>query len=292
MYKILVVFAAVLALSNVAHGHVAAWGRGMYCFGGPNPGQDNPNTNTAVDPLYRLTRSQWWFQADRGCNRVPDDPYFLELPAGGHFTVELAHNRGQTTFSHGGSGTSDWPDGRWHPEDWNGWAQDPGEGCIQDDGAMHTQSQSMAAGTAFAISYESDISRVTMENLVVFSVLPNTPWKRIATYAVPADLPMCPPSGCTCAWLWVPKGCGQPNMYMQGFKCRVTGSNSNRRLAPAQPPRFCGNNSNDCVRGAKQMIVVEQAEGNNVVRPPHPDHHVAYDSKMGFQPGAQNDIFL
>jgi hypothetical protein len=31
--------------------------------------------------------------------------------------------------------------------------------------------ESMAAGTAFAISYESDIARVTPENLVVFTVL-------------------------------------------------------------------------------------------------------------------------
>lgn len=36
---------------------------------------------------------------------------------------------------------------------------------------VHTQNETMAAGTAFAISYESDITKVTPENLVVFSVL-------------------------------------------------------------------------------------------------------------------------
>jgi len=36
---------------------------------------------------------------------------------------------------------------------------------------VHTQNQTMAAGTAFAISYKSDLSQVTAENLVVFSVL-------------------------------------------------------------------------------------------------------------------------
>lgn len=36
---------------------------------------------------------------------------------------------------------------------------------------MHAHDQSTAAGTAFAISYQSDLSKVTMENLVVFSVL-------------------------------------------------------------------------------------------------------------------------
>ncbi|OXA41628.1 hypothetical protein Fcan01_23672 [Folsomia candida] len=282
------IIVGLLALVACANAHTAAFARGMYCQGGPNPGQDDSNTNTAVAPLYNLPRSQWWFQADRGCDRVPPAPgVFLELPAGGSFTVELAHNRAQTTLSYDGQFTSQWPDGQEHPEDWKGPGNPPD--CIQEDGALHTNNQSMAAGTAFAISYVSDISAVTMENLVVFSVLPNTPWKRIATYAVPRDLPSCPADGCTCAWLWVPKGCGEPNMYMQGFKCRVTGSTSTRRLAPAQPPRYCPN-FNECTRGAKQMIVTRQAEGNNVEVPQN--DFVSYSADWGFSPGAQNDIFV
>jgi len=35
---------------------------------------------------------------------------------------------------------------------------------------VHTQNETMAAGTAFAISYQSDITKVTDENLVVFTV--------------------------------------------------------------------------------------------------------------------------
>jgi len=278
---------ALLAWSGVADAHTAAFARGMYCLGGPNPNEDNPNTNTAVEPLFGFTRSQWWFQAHRGCDQAPPAPgVFLELPAGGSFTVELAHNRAQTTLSFDGQFTSQWPDGNEHPEDWRGPGNPPD--CIQDDGAMYTNNQSMSAGTAFAISYNADLSAVTMENLVVFTVLPNTPWKRVATYAVPADLPPCPAEGCTCAWLWIPKGCGEPNMYMQGFRCMVTGSNSNRRLAPAQPPRYCPN-INDCVRGAKQMMVFMQAEGNNVEKPGN--DFVSYSSDWGFSPGAQNDIF-
>jgi hypothetical protein len=45
------------------------------------------------------------------------------------------------------------------------------EGCVQDDGAMHVQNQTMATGAASAISDESAISAVTMENLVVFTLL-------------------------------------------------------------------------------------------------------------------------
>jgi hypothetical protein len=286
---ILVVLAAALALSsNVAQAHTAAFARGMYCQGGPNPGQDNPNTNDAVVPLFGLTKSQWWFQHDRGCDGAPPPPgVFLELPAGGSFTVELAHNRAQTTMSYDGQYASQWPDGNQHPEDWKGPGNPPD--CIQDDGAMHTNNQSMAGGTAFAISYNSNLNQVTMENLVVFTVLPNTPWKRIATYQVPRDLPPCPAEGCTCAWLWIPKGCGEPNMYMQGFKCRVTGSTSNRQLAPARVPRYCANFPQNCVQGAKQMMVYMQAEGNTVERPGN--DFVSYSADWGYQPGAQNDIF-
>lgn len=167
----MIIIVGLLALVACSNAHTAAFARGMYCQGGPNPGQDNPNTNDAVVPLYNLPRSQYWFQADRGCDRVPPAPgVFLELPAGGSFTVELAHNRAQTTLSYDGQFVSDWPDGNQHPEDWKGPGNPPD--CIQDDGAMHTNNQSMAAGTAFAISYNSAISAVTMENLVVFSVLP------------------------------------------------------------------------------------------------------------------------
>jgi hypothetical protein len=159
-----------LALAAIARAHVAAFANGMYCKGGNVSTIDDSNTDTAVNPLYMLIQEQWWFQHDRGCDVVPPpDGEFLELPAGGSFTVELAHNRAQTTLSYNGQFTSEWPDGNTHPEDWNGGGI--GEGCIQNDGAMHVQNETSATGTAFAISYESELSAVTMENLVVFTVL-------------------------------------------------------------------------------------------------------------------------
>lgn len=82
----------------------------------------------------------------------------------------------------------------------------------------------------------------------------STPWKRIATYEVPAALPACGPEGCTCAWLWVPFHCGQPNMYMAGFKCNVTGATSTAPVAPAKPAFYCADGTTTCVTGAKQMI--------------------------------------
>lgn len=198
------------AFSALASAHTAAWAQGMYCKGGPDPTTDDPTTSTAVKPLYRLLKEDWWFQHDRGCDAAPPPPAeFLSLPANGNFTVELAHNRAYTTLSFDGQQASDWPDGKQHAEDWNTWAG-PGSPCLED-GQQHAYNESSVAGTAWAISYESELSKVTLENLVVFSTLRHTPWKRVTTYEVP-DLPACPEEGCTCAWLWVPDGCGIPNM--------------------------------------------------------------------------------
>ncbi|KAL2870969.1 lignocellulolytic auxiliary activity family 14 protein [Aspergillus lucknowensis] len=267
--------------------HTVAWTKGMYCFGGPDPSTDNPNTNTAVSPLYDLDQSDWWFQHDRGCDAAPPaDGEVLSLPAGGTFTVELAHNRAMTSFSYEGQFASDWPDGKEHPEDWSG----PEGDCIQDDGALHTKSWATAAGTAFAISYADSLGNVTMDDLVVFTVLEHTPWKRLATYEVPADLPACPEGGCTCAWLWDPDGCGQPNIYMAGYKCEVRGATSTKQLAAAQAPVYCEDDSSKCVTGAKQMIAWNQKTGNHVVPPS--GKTPMYNAAWGFKNGAQNDIFV
>jgi len=274
-----------IALAGTAQAHTAAFAKGMYCKGGANSNQPVPHNNLPVNPLYQLQKADWWFQHHRGCDAVPPPAgEFLDIPAGGQFTVELAHNIDQTTLIPG-SQVSDWPDGKQHPEDWHG----PNGDCIQDDGALHTKNQTHAAGTAFAISYKSNLAEVTMENLVVFTTLKHTPWKRLATYKVPAAMPACPPGGCTCAWLWVPDGCGEPNMYMQGFKCRVTGATSAAPLAVAKPPVYCKNDQSQCVKGAKQMIAWQQATGNNISPPDGASP--AYSTACGFADGAQNDIF-
>ncbi len=83
-------------------------------------------------------------------------------------------------------------------------------------------------------------------------------------------------------------GCGQPNMYMQGHKCIVTGSTSTRKLAVAKPPVYCENDRSKCVKGAKQMIVCFQKDSNNVF---NVSKMPTYNGVLGFFEGAQNDIF-
>ncbi|KAL0780890.1 hypothetical protein CaCOL14_002225 [Colletotrichum acutatum] len=185
-------------------------------------------TALRVNSLYRLPKNKWWMQADRGCDKVPPPAgQSLNLPARGKFTVDLGANRGSTSFSYGGKTVTQWSDCSEHSEDWH--APGPGK-CLVDnpDGkgaAMHTQNYTTTAGTACAISYQSDIKKVTMKNLVMFVVV---------------------------------------EQYMENFRCNVTSAVS---------PKQLGN----------------QAEGNNV---PDVGYSPGYNARMGFKPGAQNDIFV
>ncbi|KJA14486.1 hypothetical protein HYPSUDRAFT_150365 [Hypholoma sublateritium FD-334 SS-4] len=269
-----ILLATFLILEGHVSAHVGAWHKGMYCMRGNKAGDDDRNTNAAFQPMYNLTKAQWWFHAINDCDKFPPDAgNFLELPANGDFTVEHAVNRVFTNLvSDPVLGT--YVDGQEHPG--LGTTSDGKQPGSDSSTPVHTQNESMASGTAFAISYQSEIPDVTPENLVVFSVLYNTPWKRIAKYSVP-DLPPCPAAGCICAFGWIPNGCGEPTLYMQGFRCTVTGSKTNpvRTIKyPAVAPQWCQDNSAQCVTGPKQMIYWQQAEGNNVV--------VSGNDKYGF----------
>ncbi|KAJ7306921.1 hypothetical protein DFH08DRAFT_901384 [Mycena albidolilacea] len=283
------VFTVVLSLGGLATAHFAAWHKGMYCLNGTTVGYDDNDTNSIVNPLFNLTKEDWWFHHYNGCDDLPpDDGDFLELPANGNFTVEIAVNRAFTTLSYDGVRTGVFGDGQNYT---NGLG---GVDCITELN-IHTQNESMAAGTAFAISYQSDLSAVTAENLVVFTILYHTPWRRIATYSVP-NLPACPEAGCICAWGWVPNGCGEPNMYMQGYRCKVVGQTGSAAVAPASPPTWCEDTPTNCTTGAKQLVYWNQQDGNNIFVsgsdsrgfPKSP----SYNSVLGFNEGPQTDIFL
>jgi hypothetical protein len=284
-------FYALIALlpfiqTGLVNAHVAAWAEGMYCLNGTQAGFDDKNNNAPVAPLYQLSKADWWMQGKTKCiNFPPPAGSFLKLPANGEFKMELATNRAFTTFGWGGTSLTKFAGPLKVPEDQFG----KDGNCITDPN-IHTQSESRAAGTVFAIAYKSDPMAVTPEDLTVFSVLPHSVWYREVKYQVP-NLPACPSGGCICAWGWIPDGCGEPNMYMQPFKCTVTGASSSARpVAKAKAPVYCEGNANGCTKGAKQMIFYNQKEGNNV------QYDSAkgvpfYGEKMGFKSGRQTDIF-
>ncbi|KIN97736.1 hypothetical protein M404DRAFT_888845 [Pisolithus tinctorius Marx 270] len=307
---------SIFTLAGFAAAHLAAFHEAMYCFNGTTAGQVNYNTNDAVNPLWDLAQSDYWFHHVNNCDQFPPAPGdVLELPAGGSFTVEIAGNRGVTSYSFNGEYATEWTDGQNHTGSTDVLTQATysSEGCVVDPN-IHTQNETMASGTAFAISYNSELSQVTLDNLVVFSVLYNTPWKRVTTYDVPAAMPACPSGGCICAWVWVsaaadplfrlpyngwsfqiPNGCGEPNIYMEGFKCTVTNATSTTPVGTPKAPVWCESDQSECVQGPKQIMIWNQLEGNNIEvsgndlsgMPKSP----AYNAKCGFQNGAQNDIF-
>ncbi|KAG8836044.1 hypothetical protein FRC17_010508 [Serendipita sp. 399] len=262
----------------------------MFCLNGTS-GQDNQNTNEAVSPLFMLPRDKWWMHAANNCDKFPPAPGdFLELPAGESFTVEIATNRAFTSYSYGGRYAGVFGDGQTHPE-----YEDPSHSTCITSPNLHTENSTMATGSSFAISYTSEIKNVTMENLVTFTVRHHTPWKRLTTYDVPAGMPPCPDGGCICVWGWVASRCGEPNIYFHPYRCKVVGNVGNKRLSTAKPAAWCEDDATKCVKGAKQQIIWNQLEGNNLVttgnqldgRPKAP----GYNPKMGFFDGAQNDIF-
>lgn len=280
---------ATVAFAASASAHMAVFHQAMWCLNG-NSGDTNYNSYDIVNPLYQLPFNKWWFHAVDRCNEFPPAPgVFLDLPAGGSFMAEIAENRAKTSQSYNARDASDWPDGGRYPDNHN----DPN--CIIHPN-LHAQNESMAAGTAFAISYNSDINQVRPDNLVVFSVRHRTPWKRVVWYDVPAAMPACPPEGCICAWGWVPNGCGQPNMYHQAFRCRVTGATSTTPVASPKPPVWCEGNPDACTKGAKQMVYWNQLEGNNIQVDGFDQSgghkSPGYNGKCGFWDGAQNDIFV
>ncbi|KAJ6530999.1 hypothetical protein DFH09DRAFT_1250319 [Mycena vulgaris] len=264
----------------------------MYCLNGTQ-GYDDSDSNEAVQPLWQLSKEDWWFHHMNQVSFFPrktstshaNIPQCDEFPPndGDFLELRLAVNRVFTTLSYGGSRVGDFGDGQNYTEGLGGTE------CITELN-IHTQNESMAAGTAFAISYQSELSAVTPENLVVFTTLDHTPWKRIATYSVP-NLPACPTDGCICAWGWVANGCGEPNIYMQGFRCKVTGTTGDSALAPAAAAVWCVDGAATCVTGARQMIFWNQLEGNNIDVPGNDTAggtgiSPAYNMKLGWGDGA------
>lgn len=70
-------------------------------------------------------------------------------------------------------------------------------------------------GCALAITYESDVNKVTPENFTVFSVNQTCVWYEKTDFQVPARMPSCPEEGCICAWFWIhsEKSGGEQSTY-------------------------------------------------------------------------------
>ena len=83
--------------------------------------------------------------------------------------------------------------------------------------------------------------------------------------------------------------CGEPNMYMQGFKCKVSNSISTTPLATPKPAVWCEGQPKKCTKGAKQLIGWNQKSGNNIKLEgfDQSGNHKSpgYNNKCGFSDG-------
>ena len=215
----------------------------------------------------------------------PNDGDFLELPAGGTLHSEISCDKGATTM----------------------FASSPG-GDIQDGDnpcpgsattAFHANNEADTRGCALAITYKSDASSVKPEDFTVFTTNQTCVWHRFTDFQIPADLPACPDEGCLCSFNWIhAPDSGAEQIFMNGYRCKVTGSTSSKKLATPRLARRCGPTLDstevtvapwNCTYGAKQAIYWLQKEGNTFFEGDHDPPY--YNELYGFTNGAQTDIF-
>lgn len=113
--------------------------------------------NRPVAPLFEYSFDKWWMHGH--LEHPPNPGDIFNLPAGSSATAEIACNKGATSYfasSEGGNIID---------------PNNPNTPCPNSDSiAFHAINKEDAAGCALAIAYESDVSKVKPEDLVVFSV--------------------------------------------------------------------------------------------------------------------------
>lgn len=262
-------------------GHAALWHKSMWGFN--VTGETFSYDNRPVVPLMDMTFDQWWWHGH--LSYPPNDGDFLELPAGGTLHSEIACDKGATSM----------------------FASSPG-GDIQDGNnpcpgspttAFHANNEADVRGCALAITYQSDASSVKPEDFVVFTTNQTCVWNRFTDFQVPADLPACPDEGCICSFNWIhAPDSGSEQIFMNAYRCKVTGSSSSKKLATPRLARRCGPTLDaekvtvapwNCTYGAKQAIYWLQKDGNTFFEASHDPPY--YNEFYGFTNGAQKDIF-
>lgn len=267
-------------LIGSASGHATAWSPAMWGFN--VTGSTFSYDNRPVVPLMHLTFKEWWFHGH--LDYPPPDNTFLELPAGGTLNSQVSCDKGATTFfasSPGGDIQA-------------GNNPCPGSPTI----AFHAKSIEDTRGCAFGITYKSDVNSVKPEDFTIFTVNHTCVWHRFTDFQIPADMPECPEGGCICSFNWIhAPDAGSEQIYMNGYRCKVTNAKSNKKLATPKLARRCGQNADknanvapwNCTYGAKQALYWLQKEGNTFFEGDHDPPF--YNDLYNFGDGAQNDIF-
>lgn len=112
----------------------------------------------------------------------------------------------------------------------------------------------LAITTKGPSALEWELNNIKTEDLTVFSVKNDCIKKRDTTFAIPAEMPKCPPEGCVCAWFWQGQD-SNDEMYMTGFLCDVENPKNGLVLGKPQPAKYCGDGKTSCVTGPKQPLI-------------------------------------
>ncbi|KAH9838462.1 uncharacterized protein C8Q71DRAFT_722637 [Rhodofomes roseus] len=281
MFSPIPLLVPLAALAPLASAHIALWNKAMYGFN--VSAQTFSYDNRPVVPLVNQPFDQWWFHGHLGY--PPNAGDVAELPAGGTFTSELSCDKGAT---------SNWPssDGgnAGYPSTW------PCPG--QDSSQFHTNSIDDTKGCSIAIADKENASDVQPEDFTIISTNDTCVWNLNTDFQIPAQLPACSGANCVCAWFWIHSDdSGAEQLYMTGFNCNVTGATGTTPIGQKMLARQCGTdtttgltaNPGNCTIGPKYPIYWLQAERNNFFEGYYDVPY--YNQKMGFQPGAQDDIF-
>ncbi|GAA5979369.1 hypothetical protein JCM11641_005015 [Rhodosporidiobolus odoratus] len=240
----------------------------------------NYTAGNPVDPIGPdlKTQEEWWFRGPGYMALPPQDSAVMDLPAGGSVDIEIACHLAWTSY---GTRTTD-----------------PNEelsACPNNYGAYHSGDPAgpivgnLISGCALGIADVDDITDVTMDNLVIFSVQQKCVKQRVTTFEIPDQMPPCSGSKCVCSWMWLANN-GTANFYMTAFDCSVSGSPSGAKAIGApQDPVYCGDDKSKCTKGAKRPLYAYNTPTNvpgvdNSNRP-------GYHDTWSFSDGAQTDIF-
>ncbi|KAH8100765.1 hypothetical protein BXZ70DRAFT_126304 [Cristinia sonorae] len=273
---------AVAAFVPLVASHAAFWTPAMWGFN--VTAQSYDYDNRPVVPLQDMTYQQWWFH--NHLDHPPNPGDFFELPAGGVAHSQISCDKGSTSyFASSPGGKAGYP---------------TNDVCVgQPMSAYHTNGLNDLGGCGLGIVYKSDVNQVQPEDFTIFSVNATCPFYLNTDFSIPPALPACPEGGCICAFFWIHKpDSGQEQMYMNGFRCQVTGASGTTPIGKPALPRRCGADPangvanatpSNCTVGPKQPFYWLQKERNNmfegVYSPP------LYADDLYFHDGAQNDIF-
>ncbi|KAI0775242.1 hypothetical protein BD413DRAFT_611566 [Trametes elegans] len=272
--------AGLASLVSRTSAHAAFWHLSMYGLNVTD--QTFPTDNRPQSPLSDLPLAMWFHHGHT--QYPPNDGDVFELPAGGLAHAYISCDKGATPFYASSQGGA------------VGYGSN--EACPgAPPSAIHaTGLDDSIKGTALSIAYKSDIETIRPEDFTVFSVNHTSPWFLNTYYQVPR-LPACD-GYCHCAFHWIiGRYMGSPQMYMNTFRCQVTGDVGSQPIGKPAVPRRCGPDPElnrpavpeNCTVGAKQPMYWHQAEGSNMFEDPNTPP--AYNALYGFADGAQWDIF-